>query len=275
MRDQKNNKLNKALLILLQPLARLFLRFGKGYGEFSELAKAAFVTVAAADYGIHGRPTNMSRIAAMTGLTRKEISRIRTRIDNHEAAITEERTPLQDVTAAWRSSDEFLDENGQPAALPLKGEHSSFHSLVKQFAGDIPEGALRKELHRIGVAELVDETIQLCPAHPDEERAEVEMAGQLQAGPYPLLAALAHNESIYNGNDSWPLETIGRSKSIRRSDVGRVRQLVSARLHAATSNISEVLEAYSTVQGGEGTDEPMVDVSAGIFYAEGLKVTDQ
>ncbi|MBT8088565.1 MAG: hypothetical protein KJO46_11040, partial [Gammaproteobacteria bacterium] len=70
MSDNENNTLNKALLSILTPLARLCLRYGRGYREFQDLAKAAFVKVASEDYGVHGRPTNASRIAAMTGLTR-------------------------------------------------------------------------------------------------------------------------------------------------------------------------------------------------------------
>ncbi len=195
------NKLNNVFFALLQPLARLFLRFGRGYREFSELSKAAFVAVAAEDYGVHGRPTNVSRIAAMTGLTRKEVSRIRRRIDEQKAAVTDRGTPLQEVISAWRLSDEFRGKNGAPAVLPLTGKHGSFQSLVRQFAGDIPEGAMRKELQRTGAARIAGETIALCPASPGIEDAEDKLARQLEAGPRALLVKLAHDVAIHNGND--------------------------------------------------------------------------
>lgn len=207
--QEHTNKLNKVFFALLQPLARIFLRFGRGYREFSELSKAAFVAVAAEDYGVHGRPTNVSRIAAMTGLTRKEVSRIRKRIDDSTAAVTDRGTPLQEVTSAWRSRDEFLGENGEPAVLPLTGKCGSFHSLIRQFAGDIPEGAIRKELQRIGAVKLVGETIALCPVGPGIEHAEDDMANQMWAGPYPLLAALAEGADSHNGSDGRPFETLG------------------------------------------------------------------
>lgn len=274
MREKKNNQLNRTFLALMQPLARLFLRFGRGYREYSELSKAAFVSVAAEDYGVHGRPTNVSRIAAMTGLTRKEISRIRARIEAGEAATTERGTPLQDIVSAWQSSEEFLDENGEPAMLPLNGERGSFHSLVRQFAGDIPEGAMRKELQRIGAAEIVDDALRLRPMSPDIAQAEERMASQLRAGPYPLLAALAHNEAVHKDRDSWPLEQTSQ-KAIRKSDIGRVRKLVSLRLRAARTNIADLLDAYATLHAGQGTDEATVAVSAGVFYAEDLKAEDE
>ena len=200
------NKLNNVFFAFLQPLARIFLRFGKGYREFSELSKAAFVVVAAEDYGVHGRPTNVSRIAAMTGLTRKEVSRIRKRIDGCNATVTDRGTPLQEVISAWRSVAEFLDANGEPAVLPLTGKRGSFRSLIRQFAGDIPEGAMRKELHRIGVVRNTGDTIELRPMSSGSENAEETMARQLEAGPYAILSALVHDAEEDNGGDSASLE---------------------------------------------------------------------
>ena len=203
------NKLNKVFFAFLQPLARIFLRFGRGYREFSELSKAAFVVVAAEDYGVHGRPTNVSRIAAMTGLTRKEVSRIRKRIDECRAAVTDRGTPLQEVISAWRTSDEFLGKNGEPAILPLMGKRGSFRSLVRQFAGDIPEGAMRKELQRIGAVQITGQTIGLCPASQGIEDAEERIARQLAEGPHALLVTLAHNVSNHNGDDGGSFEPAG------------------------------------------------------------------
>ena len=199
MQDPNKNKLNTTFLMLLQPLARLFLRLGRGYREFSDLSKAAFVVVASEDYGVHGRPTNVSRIAAMTGLTRKEISRIRARIENHEAAITERATPLQEVVFAWRSTDEFLDKNGEPAALTLDGGCGSFQSLVKQFAGDIPEGAVRKELQRIGAARHIDGVVVLCPPSPENRQAEDDMTRRLRAAIDPMADILDAYAMINTG----------------------------------------------------------------------------
>ncbi len=200
------NKLNNVFFALLQPLARIFLRFGRGYREFSELSKAAFVAVAAEDYGVHGRPTNVSRIAAMTGLTRKEVSRLRKKLEDCKAMAGERGTPLQEVISAWRMSDEFRGENGEPAVLPLTGKRGSFRSLVRQFAGDIPEGAMRKELQRVGAACISGETIELCPKRPGIEEAEAELARELRAGPHALLVALAQDAAQHNGNDGRPFE---------------------------------------------------------------------
>ncbi len=273
MQDHKNNKLNATFLHLLQPIARLFLRFGRGYREYAELSKSAFVVVASEDYGVHGRPTNVSRIAAMTGLTRKEISRIRRRIDDGEGARSDRTTPVREVMDAWRSDAEFLGANGKPAVLSIDGRTGSFRSLIRRFAGDIPEGAMKKELQRIGAVECDGERLTLLPESPEKLAAEDDMASLLRAGPYPLLAAIARNESVYREGDAWPIETVSR-KTIRKADVRRVRKLVSVRLRATTTNIADLLDAYATLQNGEATDERLVPVSAGVFYTEGLDIED-
>ena len=273
MEHQNNNKLNRAFLLLLQPIARLFLRYERGIKEYLELSKTAFVVVASEDYGVGGRPTNASRITAMTGITRREVRRIRAKIDRNETATTEHGTPLRDVIRGWRSDPEFLDENQRPALLPLDGQPGSFQALIKRYAGDIPEGAMRKELERISAVAPVGGSMKLVEPSPALRLEEGRLATQLRSGPYPLLAAIAENHMTDNPQEHWPIETI-RGQSIRRSDVRRVRQVVAGRLRAATTNIAELLEAYATLHAGDGQDEPTVPISAGVFYAEGIVVPD-
>lgn len=174
------NKNNRNYLIfykILRPIARIFLRFGIGYREYCELSKTAFIAVAAEDFGVHGRPTNASRIAAMTGLTRKEVGRIRKKIERGEELRVDHRSPTKEVLAAWQSVDEYRDQQGQPKPLPVSGERGSFEALIRQFAGDIPQGAMRKELQRINAIEMTGDRIRVHP----EWRARVEADWKLAA----------------------------------------------------------------------------------------------
>lgn len=175
--ENKNNSNHLIFYKILQPIARIFLRFGISYREFCELSKAAFIAVAAEDYGVHGRPTNASRIAAMTGLTRKEVGRIRSRIERGEEPQTDRSSPINAVLTAWYSVDEFHDEQGQPKPLPMSGKRGSFEALIRQFAGDIPEGAMRKELRRISAIEINGDKIRLDP----EWRVRIEADRQKAA----------------------------------------------------------------------------------------------
>lgn len=190
-----NSDIHSILFKLLRPVARLFLHFGISYREFCELSKAAFVGVASEDYGVHGRPTNASRIAAMTGLTRKEISRIRSKIESGEGAQTDRQSPINEVLSAWCSADEFVDARGRPRPLPLKGERASFESLIAQYAGDIPEGAMRKELLRIDAIELADNEVRILPERLAMLEADKQKAAELLLEPYKQLQAAARKVS--------------------------------------------------------------------------------
>jgi hypothetical protein len=175
----KNKNIRNYLIFykILRPIARIFLRFGIGYREYCELSKTAFIAVAAEDFGVHGRPTNASRIAAMTGLTRKEVGRIRKKIERGEELSVDHRSSTNEVLAAWQSVDEFCDQQGQPKPLPVSGERGSLEALIRQFAGDIPQGAMRKELQRINAIEMTGDRVRLHP----EWRATVEADWQLAA----------------------------------------------------------------------------------------------
>ncbi len=72
----------------------------------------------------------------------------------------------------------------------MDGKRGSFHSLVKQFAGDIPEGAMRTELERKGAAELNKDEMRLIP------RDESEMAAATDAACTVLEAAESRLNTI-------------------------------------------------------------------------------
>ena len=138
MQDEINRQILKAFLVVLKPIARMLLRFGIGFREFSEVAKQAFVEVASSDFGLRGRPTNISRVAVMTGLTRKEVRRLRDKIESGSADFSVKATPLWDVLHHWHADTEFTNEKGKPIALPFAGDVSSFSTLVKKYGGDVP-----------------------------------------------------------------------------------------------------------------------------------------
>ena len=107
MSDGVQEKILSGLAGVLRPLIRAVLRSGIGYKEFSDLTKNLYVEVATNDFGIRGRPTNMSRVSVMTGISRKEVSRIRKR--EHPPAIYSllQATPVVRVLHCWTNQSEF------------------------------------------------------------------------------------------------------------------------------------------------------------------------
>jgi len=80
--------LQRAIEQLLRPLCRLLLRHSVSFGAFEDMAKRVYVDVALKDFGISGKKPTTSRIAVLSGLTRKEVQRLLLESDDegHEVA---------------------------------------------------------------------------------------------------------------------------------------------------------------------------------------------
>ena len=133
MQEQQQKKVLDAFQLVLRPIVKILLRYGIGYNEFAETVKTAFVDVGSTDFGIRGRPTNISRVAVMTGLTRKEVRRLRLKIESGENTVNVKTTPITEILTRWHSENDYLDSRGRPSILPFSGESQSFSSLVKDF----------------------------------------------------------------------------------------------------------------------------------------------
>jgi len=140
---------------LLAPVARLLLRSGVSWDEFAELGKQVFVDVARRDYGVQGRATNNARVAMITGLSRREVARIRDALGGAPAAEAPAASRISQVLSGWHLDPDFLDAAGQPALLPAAGEKRSVAALLRRYAGDLPHGAFLKELSSLGLVEKV------------------------------------------------------------------------------------------------------------------------
>ena len=123
--------------------------------SFYELLKWLFVDVAAEEFGPGGRHRAVSRISAMTGLTRKEVARL-VRLPECRDRESEARyNRAARVIAGWRRDRDFSAARGGPAALSLKGAGWTFAELVRRYSGDMTPKAMLDELLRIGAARML------------------------------------------------------------------------------------------------------------------------
>ena len=273
MQDIIQQQILGAFLIVLRPIARILLRFGIGFREFSEISKTAFVDVASSDYGLRGRPTNISRIAVMTGLTRKEVRRLRDKIDIGEPTVNVKSTPLSEVLHRWYSESEFLDASGRPAILPFNGERASFANLVKRFGGDIPPGAMRTELKRVGAIEVSKSgKLKVVKRSIRPEGIHDRLIVALVHGVYPLVSSVAHNSNPDLNEDTWP-QIAAFTKSVRKTDVGRLRRISLDRLMNVADSFDDLFMAYEALHDNDTFDEDRKYVenklvAVGVYYYE-------
>jgi len=179
---------------ILRPLIRILLRFEIAHSEFSELAKRAYVDVAYRYDVIPNRKQTYSRAAVISGLSRKDVVRIR-EIDEQTAP--QPKGALNRATrviGGWLHDREFLDEHNRPKDLMLRGENGSFEALVARYSGDITARAILDELTRVGAVTRIDrDTVHLAsPGYiPQQGEADIfEVAGRALTD---LLRTSAHN----------------------------------------------------------------------------------
>ena len=140
---------------MLRPVIRVLIHNGMTYSEFCKLAKTLFVDVCANDFGLQGRPTNMSRIATMTGIDRKEVKRVRDTLEQVDSVAHNQQSQdrLTRILSAWYQDARYLDDSGAPRLLPLDGAQPNFTELVRTYGGDIPVSTILKELVVSGCVE--------------------------------------------------------------------------------------------------------------------------
>jgi hypothetical protein len=135
---------------LLRPVVRLLLRSGITWKEFAEVAKTVFVRVATDEFGIRGRPTNLSRVAILTGITRREVARQRQQIEADAPPQPTFLNAAQRLLSGWHQDPDYVDAGGSPLAIPVDGAAPSFADLCNRHGGDLPASALLKELRSVG-----------------------------------------------------------------------------------------------------------------------------
>jgi hypothetical protein len=193
-----NDKHQKALLAavarLLKSLVRILIRNGISYGTFSDIAKWVFVNVAEKEFGIEGRKQSTSRVSVITGLNRKEVSRIRRLAKPDDQADSEKYNRAARVIAAWCRESDFQDAEGTPADLSLAGPWATFSELVRRFSGDVPARAILDELIRVGVvSQLNSGKIRLLANSYVPRCSEADKLHILGSDVAHLISTIDHN----------------------------------------------------------------------------------
>jgi hypothetical protein len=217
-----------SLYACLVPIARILLRYGITFRQFAEIGKAAFVREAYAETDDRGRRANASRVSVRTGLSRKEVRRLREKILKVSGALEKSHSdhsgPPARVLHAWHSNFEFLDSVGLPLPLQVDGDHPCFASLVRAVAGDVPFGAVRAELKRAGaIAEISDGRVvptkrYYVPGNVDDKAITV-MSGML----FPLAAGIDHNSRPGRSTDGF-IQRFAYSDNLSREMVPAFRE---------------------------------------------------
>ncbi len=153
MSDSLKQTLLAAFRVLMSPLVRILLRHGISYAEFAEVAKAVYVETAIRDFKVVGKRATRTRIAVITGLTRKEVKRVIDEAVKERYELKTSYNRLGRVLVGWHTDPEFIGPYGMPLELQYESGNPAdvtFASLVKKHSGDMSPRSVLDELVRVG-----------------------------------------------------------------------------------------------------------------------------
>lgn len=245
------------------PVARFLLRAGIGYREFEDVCRRAFVSVASTEYGLRGRPTNVSRVSAMTGIARKDVVKIRQSDNVYDVDGRGKLSPLGDVLQRWHTSPRFLGACGDASPLPYSGSAVSFEALVKECAGDLPAGAVRAELVRYGAIAIQSDGI-LKPLRREvvPENVDEKLIASLSFNLRCLTDTIAYN-SDPDRRGPTRVERFVQSGNLETRAKDRLRQVVQARLIELTEEFDDLFSRETTLSGASQSRS-----GVGVYYFE-------
>jgi uncharacterized protein (DUF1786 family) len=270
MSDVKGTAL-RALRLMFRPIARVMLRAGISWRELSDVLKTTYVEVATEDFGIRGRPTNISRVAILTGLTRKEVRRLRDLLEEASPEVFTRMNAATRVLSGWYQDAEFHDEAGRPAALPATGDSGSFEALCHKYSGGVAAATMLKELKHVG-AVIDNETGRLqvkmrtyMPTMMDPERM-LSSGSVLEDMGYTVAYNLDRSET-----DPGRFERRATNTRMPAKAVPAFREFIEIEGQAFLERVDAWLSEHELE---DSDDSKSVRLGLGAYWIEGRKRED-
>ncbi|MGC4076351.1 MAG: DUF6502 family protein [Rubrivivax sp.] len=236
--DSLDAALAEAIARLLGPVARLAVARGMTFQQLQELVKQALVQQARAAEPQAGH-RDVSRVATMTGLTRREV----TRLSAQRPAVRAERSsPATQLFTRWAADGTLRDDGGAPAWLPRRGPAPSFETLAREVTQDVHPRRLLDELLRLGLVEHDEQSdrVRLLKDAfvPDADAAR--MLGFVGANAGDHLAASVANAL---GDERRHFEQAVFVSGLSDESVSAAKKLVQTQWRALTAALVPELEA--------------------------------
>jgi len=273
MNSEIQKRLLRSVFALFMPMTRLMLRYGITFDQFSDIAKEAFVRVAFSETDGRGRQTNVSRVSVKTGISRKEVSRIRDLL-GRGATILDQRDvdrsgPPAKVLHAWHTDPRFSDSKGVPRVLEFDGSEASFAALVRAVAGDVPPGAVRAELRKAGAildtdaGNIVATKRFFVPGDVDE-KAITALSGIL----FPLMSGIDHNSEPCRSNDGY-IQRFAFSDNLASNLIPVFRNWSRSEATKFIESIDDWLAEHESKSIDDGQTSGRGIVGIGVYYYQG------
>lgn len=228
------------------------------------------VEVATAHFGLHGRPTNMSRVAIMTGISRRDVKRFRDLLEAEPALETDRMGGAARLLSGWHLDPEFTATDGGPLDLPYEADTGpSFATLCKRYAGDLAAVTLRRELARVrALEELPDGRLRALMRYyqPLQMDPDAIVRGGSMLG--DLGVTVCHN---LGKTADEPFRFAGRATNVRvrATAVRAFREYLDKEGQSFLERADEWLSAHEAPEPTASRRARTVRLGVGVYHIEG------
>lgn len=259
MKETLLQTLSSSAYKILRSLIRVMIRNGVSCGTFEELVRKAYVDEAFAQGVNSNKKMTISSVSAQTGLSRKEVKRLK-ELENFLSAGSQEKfNRATRVLSGWIHSSEFIDESGNPKELSLGEETPSFNELVKQHSGDITPKAMLELLSKANCIRVQDNKAIFVSASYLPGNDSAEIAKILGNDTYELIHTIGHNMGE-DGEHKRFQRKVSTTK-LNKSDLNAFKEISAKHSQELLERLDEWLIQHETENESDG-----IYVSLGIYY---------
>jgi len=270
--DQTTELIN-ALNRIIGPLARLCIRQKISNSELEEMIRLAFVEAALTNHQNGETEITNNRIGVLTGLNRKEVSRLKSILDEGGSGLAKmPPSRTQKIVNGWMNDKEFRDSKKRPRTLPILNrkdgvEYGSFKALVNRYGSDLRYLGILQEMLIDKVVESDDkEHITLVNHAYIPHKNEIEKVGTAAKHVADLF-----NTALYN-LDQKEVETKRYQRQVAYSQIderyaGELEELIKL-------NAQELLEMLAAElnkkrkQSKRTSNGKKKTIGFGVYYIE-------
>ena len=265
MNESIRQTLSLAILSILRPLVRILLRNGVAYGSFAELAKKIYVDVAFEEFAPEGKKQTISRVSALTGLTRKEAKRLH-ELEHADSRRSEQRyNRAVRVISGWVNDSEFHDALGQPENLTIEGSKTSFAALVRKYSGDVPTQSMLSVLILASAIEKIGDRVRLIQRAYVPGKDPADKLSILGTDTAELISTIDHN--LVSDEGSLRFQRKVSNHHVQAGTVPEFQALSARKAQQLLEQLDFWLSEHEVAEVGKDADQERY-VSLGIYYYE-------
>lgn len=250
------------------------LSCGLTCNEFVDIVRRVYVRVASDDYGIRGRPTNVSRVSALTGLSRRVVRQIRDQSEQPTWSPDDAGSPLNTIIHYWRFDPIYCVAAGQARHLEFDGD-GGFEGLARKYVSGIPPGTLRKEMLRLGVAQTTQDgklVLEKHYAYPSALDSDFLRNWAFSLG--SLAGTLTHNARLVARQGvtddmhvrEGRFEQVAWSRRMSPHDVPKLQEWARKEGHKFVHQVDEWIAEHETRDDEDHPTEGAATAGVGVYY---------